>query len=277
MSFLEEPLVRCKRQPSASQPDGQRGSPKNRQVLTLSDNVSATLPVLPQPVESCSTENNQETPEQEFTVQPQGETDGPTREGIKRGPEAEEETGDDATVAKRLCLEEMLQPTSQTYTPRSDSADFIQVAIEDIIDVETLSLTSVADGLQSEEQGEKPAWTDIKLREREDCLTDEEKESSGDEIIDVDGDEEDERSQSGPVPILVSTLVRSEVGLEMQGSWDGDKDEDIDVIGGSGPVPDPVIISWTESSEDEQKEEDDDVDVVGEKTTYISSAVIAMS
>lgn len=279
MSFLEGPLLWHKRQPSASQPGRQRGRSKKRQVLSLSDNVGSTPPVLPQTVEPCRAkaqrEKNQEMPERELTVQPQGETDEPTREGKKRGAE---EASDDATVAKRVCFEEMQQPASETNVPRSESTDFEQAAIEDIIDVETLSLTSVADGLQREEQEEKPAWTDIKLRETDDCLTDEEKESSGDEIIDVDGDEEDGRSQSGPVPLLVFTPVRSEVCLESQGSWDGDKDEDIDVIGGSGPVPDPVIISWTESSEDEKEEGEEDIDVViGEKATYISSAVVTIS
>lgn len=282
MSFLEEPLLWNKRQPSASQPGRQQGRSKKRQVLSSSDNVRSTPPVLPHTVEPCSAEaqreKNQEMPERELTVQPQGETDEPTREGKKRGAEAEEETSDDATVAKRVCIEEMQQPTSETNAPRSESADFEQAAIEDIINVETLSLTSVADGLQREEQEEKTVWTDINLRETDECLTDEEKESGGDEMIDVDGDEEDGRSQSGPVPLSVFTPVRSEVGLESQGSWDRDEDEDIDVIGGSGPVPDPVIISWTESSEDEKEEGEEDIDVaVGEKAINISSAVLTIS
>lgn len=270
MSFLEEPLLWHKRQPSASQPGRQQGRSKKRQVLSSSGNVSSAPPVLPQTVEPCSTEaqreKHQEMPERESTVQPQGETDEPTREGKKRGAEAEEETSDDATVAKRVCIEEMQPPTSETNTPRSECADFEQAAMEDIIDVETLSLTSVADGLQREEQEEKPAWTDINLRETDECLTEEEKESSGDETIDVDGDEEE-----GPVPLLVFTPVRSEVR-----SWD--EDEDIDVIGGSGSVPDPVIISWTESSEDEKEEGEEDIDVVvGEKAIFISSEVLTIS
>lgn len=277
--FLEEPLVHHKPPPSASQPGRRRGRPKNRRVLSLSDNVSSTLPVLPQPVEPCSTEKqrekNQETPEQEFIVQPEEEeTDGPTREGKKRGAEAED-TSDDATVAKRVCFEKMPQPTSETCMSRSESADFEHAAIQDIIDVETVSLTSVGDGLQREEREEKPAWTGIKLRDTEESLTDEEKESSCDEIIDVDGDVEDDRGQSRTAPISVSPPFRSAVGLESTESWDGDKDEDIDVIGGSGPVPDPVTISWTESSEGEKEEEDEDVDVVGERTTYTSSVAIA--
>ncbi|CAJ1058643.1 uncharacterized protein LOC117817857 isoform X1 [Xyrichtys novacula] len=59
------------------------------------------------------------------------------------------------------------------------------------------------------------------------------------------------------------------------GSCEGDIDEDIDVIGGSSPVPDPVIISWSMSSEDEEEEEgepDEDIDIIGDKTNYGPSA-----
>lgn len=278
--FLEEPLAWHIPPPSASRSGCRRGRPKSRQVLSLSDNVSSTLPVLPQPVEPCGTEEqrekNQETPEQEFIVQPEEEErDGPTREGKKRGAEAEEETSDDATVVKRVCFEQMPQPASETCMSRSESADFEQAAIEDIIDVETVSLTSVGDGLQKEEQEEKPVWTGIKLRDTEECLTDEAKESSSDEIIDVEGDVEDDHSQSRAAPISNSPPFRSADGLESTGSWDGDKGEDNDVIGGSGPVPGPVTISWTESSEGMKEEEDEDVGVVGEKTTYTSSVAIA--
>lgn len=195
MPFLEEPPVQRKRPPSASQPGRRGGRSKNEQLLSLSDNVSLTPPIQAQPVEPCGTqkqlEKNQETPEQELTVQPQEETDGPTRRGKKRGAEAEEETSDDATVGKRVCFEQMPQPTSENH-----------------------------------------------------------------------------HGQSRTAPISV-------VSLGFTGSWEWDEEEDIDVIGGSSPAPDPVIICWTESSEGEKEEEDEDVDVVGEKTDYTSSVVIA--
>lgn len=281
MPFLEEPLVQRKRPPSASQPGRRQGRSKNEQLLSSSDNVSSTPPIQAQPVEPCGTEKqlekNQETPEQELTVQPQEETDGPTRRGKKRGAEAKEETSDDATVGKRVCFEQMPQPTSETCTPPSESADIepATIQIEEIIDVETVMLTSVGDCFQREERDEKPVWNEIKLRETEEC-SDEEMESSGDKIIDAGGDvedgcqkdEENHHGQSRTAPISV-------VSLGSTGSWEWDKEEDIDVIGGSGPAPDPVIICWTESSEGEKEEEDEDVDVVGEKTDYTSSVVIA--
>lgn len=229
--------------------------------------------------------NSQERHEEEFTVKPQEEAEGPTRRGKKRAAESDRETSDDATLTKRVCFEQMAQPTSETRIPRSASADFVSepATTEDVIDVETVLLTSVGDCLQREEEKEKPVWREIRLRETEEPLMDEEMESSGDEIIDVDGDAEDGH-QGRATPTLshfvevkpsVSSPSRAAkaVSLGSTGSCEEDKDEDIDVMGGSSPVPDPVIISWTESSEGE--EEEGYVDVVGEKTDYATSSVFA--
>lgn len=53
-----------------------------------------------------------------------------------------------------------------------------------------------------------------------------------------------------------------ELGLERTEKSEGLEDEDINVVGGSSPAPEPVIISW--SSEVKEDYKDEDVDVVGE-------------
>ncbi|XP_022615657.1 uncharacterized protein LOC111232425 isoform X2 [Seriola dumerili] len=192
----------------------------------------------------------------------------------------------------------MAQPTSETCIPSSKSAGFASeqaiVEADDVIDVETVSLTSEGDFLQIKEQEEKSTvWREIILRETGESLMDEETEGSID-IIDVDGDTyertdqekhtddcrgqtERDRCQSRTAP-TTSYFVSpppnptKEISERSRGSWE---DEDIDVIGGSSPVPDPEVISWAESSEGEEGEGDEDVDVVGEKTGYASSVVFA--
>ncbi|XP_039976027.1 uncharacterized protein LOC120785396 isoform X2 [Xiphias gladius] len=296
---LEEPLV-DKRSPSAGQPGSRRGrTKKNRQLLSLSNGGTTPPPTQLQHVEPCGTneqlEKNQEGHEKGLTVQPQEEAEGPTGRGKKRGAESREETSDEATVAKRVCFGQMAQPTSETCIPSSESADFVSeqatTETEDEIDVETLSLTSEGDRLQREEREEKTLRNEIILEETEESLMDEEMQGSGDEIIDVDGDtdgrkdlekhtddyREEDRFQSRTAPSLlhfVSPPSHSEKGasVDSTGSWE---EEDIDVIGGSSPVPDPVVISWTESSEGEEQEGDEDVDVVGEKKDYTSSVINA--
>ncbi|XP_035525700.1 uncharacterized protein LOC118333986 [Morone saxatilis] len=278
--FLEEPFV------PKPQPSRKRGRPrKNGQLPRLCNGESSTPPIQPQPVDE-QLEKNQERREEEFTVQPQEEAEGPTRRGEKRGAESKGETSDDTTVAKKVCSEKTPQPTTETCTPISVQFEPAATEIEEVIDVETVSLTGVGDCLQGEEQEEKPVFSVIGPGEAEERLTDEDAESSGDEIIDVDGDSDKERHQSGTAPTLCrlteekpsvspSSHSAKEVVLGSTGSWEEDKDEDIDVIGGSSPVPDPVIISWTEPSEGEEEEGDEEVDVIGEKTDYTSSVVFA--
>ncbi|XP_071362873.1 uncharacterized protein [Trachinotus anak] len=299
--FLEGQLSE-KRRFSSGQPGSRRGRPKkNGQLLILSNGRSSTPPIQLQPVEPCPTngqpENNQESHEEELLVQPQEEAEGTARKGEKRGAESGEETSDDATVAKRVCSEQLAQPTSETCIPSSDSAAFVSeqatAEADDVIDVETVSLTSVGDCLQREEQEDKStAWREIALRETGESLTDDETEGSGDETIDVDGDTDertnlenhtddfrertkrDLESKTPPAPshfVSPPSGAAEEVSVRSTGSWE---DEDIDVIGGSSPVPDPEIISWTESSEGEEEEGDDDVDVVGDKTSVVFATLI---
>ncbi|XP_056237962.1 uncharacterized protein LOC130173074 [Seriola aureovittata] len=301
LPFLEGQLAE-KRPPSAGQPRSRPGRPKkNGQLLSLSNGGSSTPTIQLQPVEHCGTngqlEKNQELHEEELNVQPQEEAQGPTRRGKKRG-ESGEETSDDATVAKRVCCEPVAQPTSETCIPSSKSAGFASeqatVEADDVIDVETVSLTSEGDFLQRKEQEDRSTvWREIILRETGESLIDEETEG-GLEIIDVDGDTyeradqekhtddcrgqtERDHCQSRTAPTLSHFVSpppnpTKEISERSRGSWE---DEDIDVIGGSSPVPDPEVISWAESSEGEEGEGDEDVDVVGEKTGYASSVVFA--
>lgn len=241
-------------------------------------------------------DNKHERHGEDLTVRPQEKTEGPPRRGQKRGTESEEETTYNASVVKKVCVEQTAQPTTDTCIPSSDSADCVSeaatVEMEDVIDVETVSLSSVGDGLQREED-KKTLWSEIIFRETKDSLVDEEMDSDSDEIIDVDGDSdcitdlekerdsckeraEKGRSQSRTAPALphfVSPPLHpaNQTSLGSTGSWE---DEDIDVIGGSSPHPDPVIISWRESSEGEEEEGDEDVVVVREKTDCASPSVL---
>lgn len=213
-------------------------------------------------------ERNQERHEEELTVQPQKEAEAPTSRGEKRGAESERETSDVVTVAKRVCFERMAQLTSETCPPSSESSDFVsEPAIRELRDI-----SSVGDCLQRERE-EEPVQREIKLRETVGSLMDEEMQSSDDEIIDVDGPTLSPFVKVRP-SVSPSSHSAKELSLGSTGSWEEDDDEDIDVIGGASPAPDPVIISWTESSE-EEVDEDEDVDVVGEKTDYASSAVLS--
>lgn len=226
-------------------------------------------------MEPCGTEElpetNQERNEEEITVQLQQEAAGPTKRGEKRGAESEEETSDDSTVTKRVCFERIQQTTSETLTPGSASAD---EEIEDVMDVETVSLASVRGCLQREE-----VWNEINQREIEEGSMAGEMESSDDTLVDVDGDEEEEM-ECRTAPMLVHYVKVKPYGspasrLDASLGSPESSEEDIDVIGGSSPAPDPVIISWTETSADETGEGDEDVDVVGEKTDFASAAIFA--
>lgn len=171
-------------------------------------------------------EENQEIPVEKLTVQLQEDTDEPTGRGENRGAEAQKEICDGATGGKRVCFEQMPRPPSECAEPTVRES-------EDIIDVETVSMTS-SGGVQREEQADKPLWNVITLREAEDCVMD--GESSGDEIIDVEGDVEDDQGWRRTALTAVLPPAYSEVSQGATGSWD----EDEGVIGESGPVPDEL-------------------------------------
>lgn len=212
--------------------------------------------------ETREQEEDEETSVEEVTIQNQGETDG-SREGSKRSVEAKEETSDDVPEAKRVCIEKTPQlACSETCTAPPDSAEPAAVEDEDIIDVVTVSVTSVKGGLNGE-QDQKPVWNDIRFGGTEE--NDKETESTGDEIIDVEEDCSQGRATVAPVlPSPQSVLSPGST----TGSWEN---EEIDVLGGCSPTPDPVTLIWTDSSK-----ENEDVGIEEEKTEYSSSTVIAM-
>ena len=242
---------------------------------------SSAAPGETQPVDSCRTddqpEKNQERHEEDLTAQLREEAEGPTEWGKKRGAESHEQPSDDAIVTKRICLAQTTEPTRETSAPVSESAELVPapatVELEEVVDVEidieTVSLTSLTEYTQGEEQKEEPALSEVTLRE---SLTDEETESSADEIIDVE-DHEGAEALSHLNDWKRSVSPAELLSLECAGKWEEDKNDDIDVTGASSPVPDPVIISWTEFSGGEEEEGDEVIDVVGEKADCASTAI----
>ncbi|KAI4818931.1 hypothetical protein KUCAC02_004218 [Chaenocephalus aceratus] len=261
--FLVEPLQT--KRPSSAGP--------GRDSLS---NESSPLPVEPQPMEPCvmdeQLQRNPETCEEELTVQHQEEVEEETRRGEKRHTEPEE-TGEESSVPKRVCFEQTAQPTSETCALSSKSADCVSGPAprerRDIVSVETVPIAGECLPRQDEtKRGE------INIRG-----TDCEMESSGDEMIAVDGEPED--SDTSPqthcvdakLSLSPTSLSATEFSLTSTGSWEDD--EDVDVIGGSSPAPDPVLFSWTECSEVEEEEGDEDIDVVGDNPIYTSSSLLA--
>ncbi|XP_051926373.1 uncharacterized protein LOC127603793 [Hippocampus zosterae] len=67
--------------------------------------------------------------------------------------------------------------------------------------------------------------------------------------------------------------MNAEVSLGTQS-----EEEDIDVMGALGPIPDPVSITWSLSSESEEKEEaDEEIDIVGRADLTSSPVAFAVS
>lgn len=165
-----------------------------------------------------------------MSCRPLAETDGAAA-GSKRTAEESEEV----PAAKRVCV----------GAKRAAPEDY------DVIDVETLSLSSA-------EEGVIRGQSDFGLGETEENDEEEEAANSSDEVISVGGGD---CGQTGgaPPPHPGSTAGSPE-------------DTEIDVIGGSSPCPAPVMLTWTEPSEEDEEEEE--VDIEEEKTEYSSSAVI---
>lgn len=206
-------------------------------------------------MQSCNTKKqlDQEIPEQELTAQLQEELE-ESRCGNKRRAEPEEQS-DDASVSKKICFKQMPKMACKSSTSQTECADIDPAAVdmEDIIDVETVSLSTVG-CLQRED---KSLWYENKLRETEESL----ESNSNDEIIDVEEDVEDGHR--------LSLIALVPVSQEEEDA------EDIDVDGGSGPVPEPELISWSGSSYEENQEEEDGVG--GVETAHTSAAIITMS
>lgn len=144
----------------------------------------------------------------------------------------EEEISEDASVSKRIRLEEMTCVRSpSTPQPGYPNCEPAAREAEEVVDVETLSVSS-EEGLQ----GDKPEWSEIDLRETEEPQ--ELENSSCDEVIDVDGE-----------------------------------DEDDDVLRGSGLVTCQTSITWEEPLN--YKKEEEGINIVGVKNLNQPSAVCA--
>lgn len=227
--------------------------------MASSEGESAVTPVHPQPADSCCVDDQSETNQdgnEGLTAQLQEDAEGPVGRGRKR---SNEDTSEEAAVNKRINCD-----GGETAVPGSGSAETVPSSEqEEVIDVGAVSLT----GLRSCFLGAKREGEQF----TEENLTGEEVESSDDEVIDVEGDEDDsktprqETDRSGP---SCSNLVSPSHLTEGTGNNEEDLDEDIDVIGASSPAPDPIIINWTVSSEDEDGGEEVDVD--GETIDCIS-------
>ncbi|XP_075336616.1 uncharacterized protein LOC142397157 [Odontesthes bonariensis] len=199
--------------------------------------------------------------------------------GPERGAESHEQPSVDATVTKRICLAQTAEPSRETSAPAPESAELVPapatVELEEVVDVqidiETVSPTSLREYTRGAEQKGEAALSEIILKG---SLTDDETESGADDIIDVEDHEGPEaQTLSHLNDWKCSVSPAEQLSLECTGKWEEDKDDDVDVIGASSPVPDPVIISWTEFSGGEEEEGDEDIDVVGEKADCASSAI----
>lgn len=196
-----------------------KGGPQNGNLLDLSGPV--------QPPEQLRKEEQLQriidTPDEDTPAQP--EEDGPqaTRKVTRRKAEVTEPQREDDSGSKRVCLGQMSR-TASPSTPAAGNGESEQAAreAEEVVDVETLSLSG-AEGWHEDQ----PEWSKIKLREAGESSDCEELEpSSGDEIIVVEGDGED---------------------------------EDIDAVEGSGLVAHPMSVPWSESSLDQEEEEEIDI------------------
>lgn len=157
---------------------------------------------------------------EDTSAQPQEDSFKAKREVKRRNAEVEEEISEDASVSKRLRLEDMtcVRPPSTPQPGHATSEPAAREA-EEVVDVETLSLSS-AEGLQ----GDKPEWSEIDLRGTEEPR--ELENSSGDEVIVVDGDEEDDNVLRGSSPVTCQTSITWKEPLNFK-----KEEEEINIVG----------------------------------------------
>ncbi|XP_060904015.1 nucleolin-like [Labrus mixtus] len=258
MPFLHEPLSDKKQPSDNQQPGPRRRRPKKNGLCSVSKGGSSMSSIQQQQSVNEQLEENQERQEEELNVQRQEKVGGAKRTGERRSVESDEETVDDAPAAKKVCFKPMAHPALQTSS-ETDRAESASTERENL----SYADSSVRDCLQKGRGG--------KTARRE--------ESSEDEEMDVDEDDHNHQGIRESDPwVSPPSHSAQEIRLGSTGSCEDGKDEDVDVIGGSSPVPSPVIISWSDSSEVEEEETDEDVDVVGEKTVYAPSGLFtAMS
>ncbi|XP_056900055.1 uncharacterized protein LOC130531899 [Takifugu flavidus] len=220
--LLEQPL-----QQRVRHRQGCKRTPKNGNVIDISEKVQPAEGICPEKQRKDISDVPGDT-----SAQPQEDTYEAKREVKRRNAEVEEEIREDASVSKRVRLEEMtcVRPPS-TPQPGYPNCEPAAREAEEVVDVETLSVSS-AEGLQ----GDRPEWSEIDLGGTEEPQ--ELEDSSCDEVIDVDGE-----------------------------------DEDDDVLRGSGLVTCQTSITWKEPLN--YKKEEEEINIVGVKNLNRPSAVCA--
>ncbi|XP_029702920.1 uncharacterized protein isoform X3 [Takifugu rubripes] len=220
--LLEQPL-----QQRVRHRQGCKRTPKNGNVIDISEKVQPAEGICPEKQRKDISDVPGDT-----SAQPQEDTYEAKREVKRRNAEVEEEIREDASVSKRVRLEEMTcaRPPS-TPQPGYPNCEPAAREAEEVVDVETLSVSS-AEGLQ----GDRPEWSEIDLGGTEEPQ--ELENSSCDEVIDVDGE-----------------------------------DEDDDVLRGSGLVTCQTSITWKEPLN--YKKEEEEINIVGVKNLNRPSAVCA--
>lgn len=205
--FLEQPLEQHRLQREC-----RKRRSKNGNFLDSSENVQPAEHVRPE-------ERLQDVSDtlEDRTAQPQEDACEARRKVNRRKAEVKEEVSEHASVSKRVCLEPMTHTTPPSKPqPRYPNCEPVSEA-EEVIDAETLSASSPGCLGETEEAAEL-------------------ENSSCDEVIDVDGE-----------------------------------DEDVDVLRGSGLVAQQLSVTWEESLNHDEEEEE--IDIVGEKSLNPSSYV----
>lgn len=188
-------------------------TPKYGNVTVKSENVQPAEDVCPEKPRKDISDKPGDT-----TAQPQEDSYEAKRGVKRRNAEVEEEISEGASVSKRVRLEEMTcvrppstpQPGYLTCEPAAREA-------EEVVDVETLSVSS-AEGLQ----GAKPEWSEIDLwgtKEPQELEN-----SSCDEVIDVDGDDEDDDVLRGLVTCQTSITWKEPLNYKKE-------EEEINIVG----------------------------------------------
>ncbi|XP_034036813.1 uncharacterized protein LOC117519649 [Thalassophryne amazonica] len=231
-------------------------------------------------------ENTQETAEEnqgtceESTVLSQEQLKGSMRVARKRQMDAVEERSTDATVVKRICIDEISQPAAEAN---------VSTCVCGFSPTEEEIYMEAAD-VDTNEGDVSQRNIDPKEGQNE-YLTDEDLESSSDSIVDVDENWDDssfllkmkgELSQISPSREAAGAHCgqMNPLVLLHSHSYDVHEDENeeyIDVIEGCSPVPGVVCINWMDSSGCEEVEEDEEIDVVGPAMDYASSSLMLFS
>ncbi|XP_015255236.1 PREDICTED: uncharacterized protein LOC107101014 [Cyprinodon variegatus] len=249
--------------------DQQRGGrPKINGSLPASSHVDRTSVVQPQSPGSCCTdEQKNQRRHGEVLI---GEEEAQER-GTKREAEPMKEIDDEVRVDKRVCADLAITRETSMLSPPSALAPLDQ---DEIIDVETLSLSSFPDCFQEPTQKEEPPFQDKEILSGQDS-------ESSDSIIDVEGDQggtaedwlEQQRCSVSP------KHPNKQLSLGWMGKWEEDgEDQFIDVIGSRSKASDPGRVTWMKSSGDDREGRgQEEVDVLVEKMDGIPPSSVNLS